>query len=166
MTVKIAARSRGLGSSSGRASRAFTPHSDSLADASTPSRSQTMLPLTISTICMSLVAGALAGKADKFVREGGSYPDAPNVTVSAHSEIACSLRCTALGECGCQGFSYLINGTCLLYQDVELKDAEVLPPEGKPTPDKPAFFRRPSAPPSDCSGLSQVVVFCLSHVRR
>ena len=38
------------------------------------------------------VAGgrALAGKAEIFVREGGLYPDTPNVTVSAHSEIACS----------------------------------------------------------------------------
>ena len=138
---------------SDRASRAVTPHSDSLADASTPSRSQTMLPLTIPTICMSLVAGALAGKAEIFVREEGLYLDSPNVTVSAHSEIACSLRCTALGECGCQGFSYLTNGTCLLYQDVGLKEAEVLPPEGNITTDKPALFRRPASP-SECPGLS------------
>ena len=147
----VTSRARWLRSD--RASRAVTPHTDSLADASTPSRSQTMLPLTIPTICMSLVAGALAGKAEIFVREGGSYPDAPNVTVSAHSQIACSLRCTALGECGCQGFSYLTNGTCLLYQDVGLKKTKTQSTGSKPTPDRPAFFRRPASP-SECPGLS------------
>ena len=138
----MTSRSRGWASPS---VRAVTPHTDSLADASTPSRSRTMLPLTISTICMSLVAGALAAKADIFVREGVSYPDTSNVTVSAHSQIACSLRCTALGRCGCQGFSYLTNGTCLLYQDVGLKKTPSA--EGDLTSAQPTIYRRPSACP-------------------
>ena len=138
--------------SSDQASRAVTPHGEPLADASTPSRSQTMLPLTISTICMSLVAGALAGKAEVFVREVGSPSNAPDVTVSAPSRITCSLRCTALGKGQCQGFRFLTNGTCLLYKNASLDTTGTPSPEGDTGSDRPAIYRRP-APPSDSPGL-------------
>ena len=144
---------------SDRASRAVTPHPDSLADASTPSRSQTMLPLTVSTICMSLVAGTLAGKAEVFVRDEGPRSDAPNVTVSAPSRIACSLRCMALDQSRCQGFSYLTNGTCLLYQEVGLNTAVVPTVKSGTAPDKPATYRRLTPPQlSTCPGLSLLVL--------
>ena len=115
-------------SPSDRASRAVTPPSDLLADASTPSRSQTMLPLTIPAICMSLVAGILADESHIFVRNGGSPSSTPNATVSAHSQVACSINCVAQKEWRCGGFTYLTNGSCLLHQDTGSTTSETAPP--------------------------------------
>ena len=115
-----------------------------------------MLPLTIPTICMSLVAGALAGKAEVFVREGGSYPDTPDLTVSAYSETICSINCVAEEKWRCGVFRYLANGTCLLYQETKEsaypRATETPPQEGDTAPDRSAIYRRP--PLSGCPGLS------------
>ena len=136
-----------------------------------------MSPLTIPTICMSLVAGALAGKAGVFVRDSSLVDEGLMVTVSAHSQTACSILCEAHKQWRCGEFRYLANGTCELYQDVCNTD-ETPPPDGTTTTtppaesttasDQAAIYRRPSlarAPPSACPGqwLIQAAAVLASH---
>ena len=144
-------------SSSNRSNRAATPHPDALADVSTPSRSRTMLILTIPTVFMSLAACVLAGEAEIFVHdETDSYnPDIPVATISVHSRIGCSLQCSYLGWCSCKEVRYFANGTCLMYREPGRVETDTPPPEvttSSEPEDGPVVYRR-SPPPSTCPGL-------------
>ena len=143
--------------SSDQANRAVTPHGEPLADASTPSRSQTMMSLTITTICMSLAVATLAEKAEVFVRDGGWYPDTSDLTVSAHSVTACSFNCVAQKEWRCGGFRYFTDRSCLLYKETILgtmTGGGAPSAEGNTGSDQPVIYRRRQpAPASACPGL-------------
>ena len=73
-----------------------------------------------SILCQLLMVDTLLGldskQAQIYRQEEGKFINAPEVTLTARSSMACAARCTAMELWFCGGFTYRNSGVCHLYR--------------------------------------------------
>ena len=118
--------------------------------------------LSVLYLLMMMTADMLLGldpKLAQFRREGGTFINSPEATLSVSAMIPCAVSCTAMRSWFCGGFTYYEDGTCALHRGNEesicINPLESVPPLEVDTGSEPRSYRRlqPTCPgDSDSNG--------------
>ena len=107
------------------------------------------MTVPISVLCLLLTAGTLLGLAPEqaqYRREDGKFTNSPDATISAASDTACAISCTAMEPWFCGGFTYHDSGSCDLYKGNEaatcVNPEEAAPPLEVDSSSEPRSYRR------------------------